>query len=286
MDRAPLKRRHSAGAMQCRSCLRRCRKWTWKVLPDVSHRMDRSPSRAGVFVANCAVNAPATAGALNSLSFLTVEPSCADRPRRVTLGAFTPNMSGCDGHESGYPVCMTTVTNACCSTTVTTTTMLGSSLAPALKMSMGYAEKLLVSIPADQFAVMPKSDLNSPAFCIGHLALYAPWVCEMMGHPQADALPSTYEPLFKNGAPCVATPGHYPSKDELVIHFTKGWNRVALLLPTVADAQFAKPNPVAHMVERAPTIGALVSFMCLAHNMMHLGQISAWRRVMGLGSAM
>ncbi len=153
-------------------------------------------------------------------------------------------------------------------------------------MTLGYAAKLIDSIPADQFAVMPKSDINSPAFCIGHLALYAPWVCELVGHPQPCPLPETYEQLFKNGAPCVSTPGHYPSKDELIKHFTAGWTKVALLLPTVDDAQFAKANPVAHMAARAPTIGALVAFMSLTHNAMHLGQISTWRRVMGLGSAM
>lgn len=183
---------------------------------------------------------------------------------------------------------MTTLTNATNATAqcASTTYAVGSSIAPALKMSLGYAAKLLESIPAEQFAVMPKSDLNSPAFCIGHLALYAPWVSELVGHPQANALPATYEPLFKNGAPCVATAGHYPSKDELVNYFTTGWTTVALLLPTVDDAHFAKANPVAQLSERVPTLGALVAFMCLAHNAMHLGQVSAWRRVMGLGSAM
>ncbi len=153
-------------------------------------------------------------------------------------------------------------------------------------MTLGYAAKLIESIPAEQFAAMPKSDLNSPAFCIGHLALYAPWVCELIGHPQPGALPETYEPLFKNGAPCVSTPGHYPSKDELINHFTQGWTKVASLLPTVDDAHFAKANPVAQLAQRAPTLGALVAFMSLTHNAMHLGQISAWRRVAGLGSAM
>ncbi len=190
--------------------------------------------------------------------------------------------------RGGYPRLMTTMTNQptpICHTNPTSTAI-GTAIAPALTMTLGYAAKLIDSIPAEQFAVMPKADLNSAAFCIGHLALYAPWVCELLGHPQVDAIPSTYDALFKNGAPCLATAGVYPSKEELIKNFNSGWNKVALLLPTVDDAHFAKVNPVAQMVERLPTIGALVAFMCLAHNTMHLGQISAWRRVMGLGSAM
>jgi hypothetical protein len=33
-----------------------------------------------------------------------------------------------------------------------------------------------------------------------------------------------------------------------------------------------------------PTVGAAVNFMLGGHLQMHLGQVSAWRRAMGLGS--
>ncbi len=159
-------------------------------------------------------------------------------------------------------------------------------IAAPLKMTLGYADKLIQSIPAEQFATMPRADLNSPAFCIGHLAIYAPMVAGMIGRPEGIQTPDSYQDLFKMGAPCVATPGAYPSKAELIGHFVSGWTKVAEILPTVDDACFAAANPRQQMIERLPTLGAMVSFMALGHNMMHLGQISAWRRVMGLGSAM
>jgi hypothetical protein len=34
-----------------------------------------------------------------------------------------------------------------------------------------------------------------------------------------------------------------------------------------------------------PTIGGAVNFLLVGHVQMHLGQVSTWRRVMGLGSA-
>jgi hypothetical protein len=35
-----------------------------------------------------------------------------------------------------------------------------------------------------------------------------------------------------------------------------------------------------------PTIGAVANFLLSAHHMMHLGQVSAWRRAVGLGSVL
>jgi hypothetical protein len=39
------------------------------------------------------------------------------------------------------------------------------------------------------------------------------------------------------------------------------------------------------MKELFPTVGAAVNFLVVGHTQSHLGQISVWRRLMGLGSA-
>ena len=53
------------------------------------------------------------------------------------------------------------------------------------------------------------------------------------------------------------------------------------------DETFLKPNPnEGRMKELFPTIGAAVTFYLGGHVQMHLGQISAWRRAMGLTAAM
>jgi hypothetical protein len=162
----------------------------------------------------------------------------------------------------------------------------GNIIAPGLRLTLGYADKLVQTIPADIFSHMARADLNSAGFCIGHLALYASAVAGMLGHKELGDAPAGYEELFKHGSPCVDRPGLYPSKDALIAEFTKGWTKVADILPGVDESVFAQANPMAQMAEKLPTVGAMVAFMCLSHNQMHLGQISAWRRVMNLGSAM
>ena len=63
-----------------------------------------------------------------------------------------------------------------------------------------------------------------------------------------------------------------------------------LLLLCNPDAQSGvwatPPNPSGgRMTELFPTLGSMHAFYTGGHIMMHLGQISAWRRMQGLGAA-
>ena len=46
----------------------------------------------------------------------------------------------------------------------------------------------------------------------------------------------------------------------------------------------AQENPIEGFRSRAPTIGDAANFLMNSHAMFHLGQLSAWRRAMGLAS--
>ena len=68
----------------------------------------------------------------------------------------------------------------------------GNMIAPGLRLTLGYADKLVQTIPADIFSHMPRADLNSAGFCIGHLALYASAVAGMLGHKELGDAPAGY----------------------------------------------------------------------------------------------
>ena len=79
--------------------------------------------------------------------------------------------------------------------------------------------------------------------------------------------------------------GHCPMKDVVLKNFLERYKLVAATLPSVSDETFLQANPMGgRMSEMFPTMGSAVMFMCGSHMQMHLGQISAWRRVMGMGS--
>ncbi len=173
-------------------------------------------------------------------------------------------------------------------------TSLADQLVPLSKFSFGLAETLLKDVPANKFARLAtpggvKVESNHPAFCYGHLAIYPARLVEMAGFnlPSA-AAPAGFTDLFTAGKPCLDDPEGtiYPKMEVITKAFFES-HRTLLDAITKADqAIFDRPNPNEKSRERFPTIGVVAIFYYTSHIMMHLGQVSAWRRMMGLASAM
>ncbi len=163
----------------------------------------------------------------------------------------------------------------------------GTAIAQGLNVSVWYADVLVKGIPADKFSHMPQKDFNSPAFCLGHLSIYPARVLAMLGRQDLVVPnPAGWEDLFKAGVQCVDEPGKYPGKDAIVEHWSKGCAACDVALKSVSNAVLEEANPAeGRMKEMFPTKGAAVNFLCVGHPSVHLGQISMWRRAMGLGSA-
>jgi hypothetical protein len=164
---------------------------------------------------------------------------------------------------------------------------LADSLLPPAKMSLTYAERLCADIPANRFGHQPRGKVNHPAFNMGHLSIYPNRLLTILGRPELVVEKPGWDLLFKAGVECVDDDGRYPGKDEIVAHYVDRYAAAMEALPGVAEERFAQENPMeGRMREILPTIGAVATFMLTCHPMMHLGQISTWRRMMGMGSAM
>ncbi|MFM9025157.1 MAG: DinB family protein [Planctomycetaceae bacterium] len=172
------------------------------------------------------------------------------------------------------------------------TRSLGNVIADSLQVSVGYGQRLLADIAPDRFArfaapggVVVAS--NHPAFVYGHLSLYAPKILRLIGHP-APPVPDHFEIRFSKDAACVDDVDEdlYPGRDEIVEFFMEGYRMVTAALRSTADDVFQQANSAeGRMRELFPTIGSAQAFYCGGHMMMHLGQVSAWRRMEGLGAA-
>ncbi|MFM8953891.1 MAG: DinB family protein [Planctomycetaceae bacterium] len=169
---------------------------------------------------------------------------------------------------------------------------LGNVIADSLQLSVGYAERLVKSVPAERFARFATVggvtvESNHPAFIYGHLSLYAPKILRQIGHP-APSVPDQFEVRFSKEATCVddVDGDLYPAMDEIIAFFLEGHRMVAGALRGTPDSVFDQANPAeGRMKELFPTIGSVQAFYCGGHMMMHLGQMSAWRRMAGLGAA-
>lgn len=157
----------------------------------------------------------------------------------------------------------------------------------------GYAEAMVKGIPAERFARFgagPAGPVvsNHPAWVFGHLSLYPGRAAGMLGVDADLAVPDGWEALFGPQSQCAddADGSRYPRKDELVDRMLGNQRRIAEVLLTLDDELLSQPTPVERYRERFPTIMCAANFLLTAHAMVHLGQLSAWRRLEGLGSAM
>ena len=172
---------------------------------------------------------------------------------------------------------------------------IGQTIASCARLTSGLAEMLAKDIDPAIFAIRPFIDgrevqTNHPAFVYGHLALYPVDALKVCGL-EVPALkpPEAWVSLFQHGCECRNDPdcSIYPAKDELVSAFINWTNTALDALAAVDDPALKAPNdPASWLAERFTSRGAAVNFYLNSHPMMHLGQVSAWRRCMGLGSVM
>lgn len=163
-------------------------------------------------------------------------------------------------------------------------------LAASGKMGKVYAERLLKDVTPQQFARKPAVggqtiDCNHPAFVYGHLSLYPQRVLTLLGEdPAAAAVPAGYTDLFKAGAACTDDPNGtiYPPMKELTESYFRTLDAALAGLARADNALADKPMPEG---SHFPLVGIAISFYTNGHVMSHLGQISTWRRCVGLGAA-
>ena len=161
--------------------------------------------------------------------------------------------------------------------------------------AIGLGQKLLENVPDERFARFAPGaegliNANHPAFIYGHLAIYP---CRILQAAGLDASsiepPAHYDDLFAAGKECVDDPDGsvYPKRDEIVDLFVRAHRAAIDGVAGLSDDQLKAKHPIeGRMAEAFPTVGHVASFLLVGHTMMHLGQMSTWRRAIGLGSAM
>lgn len=166
-------------------------------------------------------------------------------------------------------------------------------IATAGKLTRGYAERLLVGVTPQQFARKPVAngkpvDTNHPAWVYGHLALYPARIAAMAGMDASRfAVPSNFEDLFKDGTESKddAAGALYPAMELITAAFFRTHDALFESLGGIDDAVLLAPTTDEKARQRFPQVGGRLLFMCNNHVAMHLGQISTWRRCMGLPRA-
>lgn len=171
---------------------------------------------------------------------------------------------------------------------------LGNVIADSLQLSLNYAERLLKDLPAGRCGRLAAPggmvvQSNHAAFVIGHLCVYGSRIVEQLGGDAAALVPSArILQTCSKETQCQDDPQGtiYPPMSEISETFFRGYRAALETLRRTPDDVFQQPNPSGgRMTELFPTIGSMHAFYCGGHLMMHLGQLSAWRRMEGLPPA-
>lgn len=168
---------------------------------------------------------------------------------------------------------------------------------PALRMNGSFATQLLHDLDeAAMDAVPGAGHENTPRFTVGHLCMASALTVWVLGHPEASResmaldVPDGYADLFQRMGPAdrrlpSSVPGVTPpSRDALLAELSRQHDRVENALAEVTDDVLNR-RLTWKLSHHLPRIADIVMFQCL-HETLHLGQLAAWRRAMGLPAAM
>ncbi len=143
-----------------------------------------------------------------------------------------------------------------------------------------YARTLLADIPDARLAEQPQPGVNHPAWILGHLTLVADNVLGRLGGTKV--LTADWGPRYGMGSKPSTNRGDYPSKEEMLRAFEERHQQLRQTASSATAQQLAVENPNPRMRENLPTLQQLVAFILTGHVGVHLGQLTTWRRLIGL----
>jgi len=145
-----------------------------------------------------------------------------------------------------------------------------------------YARKLTIDIQPDQMAFQPHPGMNHPAWILAHLNVYVPVLEKII---LGEMFPDPKDSAFGIGSEISPDLSDYPEQEKLYETFFKGNEKAAALLSEKGPAVFNEPTKLPRWQDSMPTAGHALGYLMLGHQGIHLGQLSAWRRVVGMPPA-
>lgn len=156
-----------------------------------------------------------------------------------------------------------------------------------LDFNLEYARKLVRDLDDRQMTISAGAGVeNHPAFTLGHLAVMAARTRVMLGEEMD--VPHGWEVLFDREGPGdrrLPAKGEYPSRDQLIAELTRQHAHLKETLNRASDAQLAD-GVVWRYADALPSTRDAAGYMTMTHAAIHLGQLAAWRRAMGLKAAL
>jgi hypothetical protein len=147
--------------------------------------------------------------------------------------------------------------------------------------TLDYLRQLISDVSDEQLTRHTSLAVNHPAWVVGHLV----YSCQAIGSELGidPWLPSDWAKQFGTGSKPVEGKENYPSKQELLDALSDGQKRVTDRLIALGEQGMSAPLPDERYRMMFPTIGHAVLHILTVHSAIHVGQVTVWRRAVGLG---
>lgn len=151
----------------------------------------------------------------------------------------------------------------------------------SFRYGLDFLREQVADVAAADMVAQPGGIKNHPAWVIGHLT----YTCQMLGGAVAginEWLPADWAARYGTGSVPVADPAAYEPKPELLARLADAQARLAAAVARLHDAALDAPFPDPSLHEVFPTVRHALTQVLVGHAAFHIGQVSAWRRAMGL----
>jgi hypothetical protein len=160
--------------------------------------------------------------------------------------------------------------------------LLKSALLTTWRRDVAYALRLVGDLSDEQMIAQPIPGrvMNHPAWTLAHLTLYNEVIAKMLGRI---AFEDPKEHPFGMKSSPEGDAKLYPPKALAIESYERTHTAAERALVECDPSVLAEDAPLARWRPLHPKIADMTVMLMAKHETLHLGQLSAWRRAMGLG---
>ena len=146
--------------------------------------------------------------------------------------------------------------------------------------ALDYLREQIADVPAADMVAQPNGILNHPAWVVGHLTHSCELLCGVCGQPPW--LPAEWAGRFGTGSVPVPDADRYEAKGDALAILRDAQSRITAAVAELDDARLDVPFPDEAYRDVFPTVRHALTQVLVGHTAMHVGQLTVWRRAMGL----
>lgn len=143
---------------------------------------------------------------------------------------------------------------------------------------LDYLREQVADVAASEMVAQPNGMMNHPAWVVGHLTHICQLSGGVIGTPEW--LPDDWAKRYGTGTGHAV--GLYEIKNDALAIFGDAQTRIIQAVERTDDSDLDEPFPDEAYRDVFPTIRHALTQVLVGHAANHVGQVSVWRKAMGL----